>query len=808
MQHIGGWDVMAFPRKKHIWVASTMLACPLLLIAPTAQAAEEPEADHAALEQIVVTAEKRPASLQKTPISISVMGANDLVNRHVQSLSDLMGGTIPSLRVLPYASRPFSLILNIRGIGVMQDTNQPALDSGVGVYIDGVYLGRPQGLSAALYDVESIEVLKGPQGTLFGRNTIGGALHIVTKKPTGRFGLDLTTGIGNYGSYKIEGHLNLAESHNFSVKVDGIITARDGLVDNPMPGAADFNAWDRRGLHTQVQWKPGADFTANYTFDTAKDSSTTIYRQVIEQGTFNRPPLLAVQPGRASEASVGVPMQPSIGTQTGHALNLSWVASPKLTVKSITSYRELAQSQFDNSNLTSVSANFIPGAAASTPFARYSLANFDQYQYSQEFQLIGETGRLRYVVGALGYYESVRDFAQTVNSMSLNSDGTVATVVAIPTAKVAIIDNALVPGLSVDRASKASTESYGAFGQFTYTPALLDDILHLTLGGRWTNDRKKGTLQVVNNALPSDPDDPTGKAKRLLDFRRSWSRFDPMINLSVDITPDVHAYGKWSTGYRSGGANSRSLTYAAVNPEEVSIFEGGIKTEFFDRRARFNVTGYFGTYKNVQMEFSGPYYNLDASGNPIGVTTRTTSDTVNVPGTGRVSGIEAELNLALAKGLTLSANYAYVRVNLPDARNPFPTYTPGVGMVYNPPLPASQIYTPMHALGGQIDYERPLGNITLRTHLDASWDSGAYGSLTYSGASQKIKSESAVVFNGRIGIGDIAVGTSGAALTVSFWARNLFNAQYLYSRSLSTTTGLSGIYNEARTFGVEARIRL
>ena len=144
-------------------------------------------------------------------------------------------------------------------------------------------------------------------------------------------------------------------------------------------------------------------------------------------------------------------------TQSGHTLNLSWTASPQLTVKSITSYRELAQSQFDNSNLTSVSANFISGAAASIPFARYSLANFDQYQYSQEFQLIGESGRLRYVVGALGYYESVRDFAQTVNSMSLNSDGTVATVVAIPTTKVAIIDNALMPGLPVDRASKAST---------------------------------------------------------------------------------------------------------------------------------------------------------------------------------------------------------------------------------------------------------------------------------------------------------------------------------------------------------------
>lgn len=410
--------------------------------------------------------------------------------------------------------------------------------------------------------------------------------------------------------------------------------------------------------------------------------------------------------------------------------------------------------------------------------------------------------------GALAYHEQVRDFAQAANTMSLNGDGTIASVTPFPTTKVAIIDNALVPGLPVDRASKASTDSYGIFGQFTYTPAVLNDTLHLTVGGRWTNDRKKGTLQVVNNDLPTDPDDPTGKARRLINFEESWSRFDPMVNLSVDMTPDVHVYGKWSTGYRSGGANSRSLTYAAVNPEEVSIFEGGIKTEFFNRRARFNLTGYVGTYKNVQMEFSGPYYNLDANGNPVAVTTRTTSDTVNVPGTGRVRGIEAELNLAPAPGLTLAANYAYVYVRLPDALNPFPTFKPGVGMVYNPALPSNQIYTPEHALGGQIDYEVPVGNVMLRAHLDASWDSGMYNSLTYSGAAQKIKSESAVVFNGRIGIGDISLGSSGAKMTVSLWGRNLFNAEYLYNRSLSTTTGLSGTFNEPRTFGIEGRIKL
>jgi iron complex outermembrane receptor protein len=153
--------------------------------------AQEQDAN-GALSEILVTAQKREENLQKTPISISVLKPADITNRHIQSLLDLQDGSIPSLRVLPFSGRNFSLVLNIRGVGVLGDSNQPARDAGVGVYIDGVYLGRPQGLNGALYDLESIEVLKGPQGTLFGRNTEGGALNIVTKKPSGKFGLSVT----------------------------------------------------------------------------------------------------------------------------------------------------------------------------------------------------------------------------------------------------------------------------------------------------------------------------------------------------------------------------------------------------------------------------------------------------------------------------------------------------------------------------------------------------------------------------------------------------------------------------------------
>ncbi|HJO66614.1 MAG TPA: TonB-dependent receptor plug domain-containing protein, partial [Sphingomonas sanguinis] len=168
---------------------------------PTAAAAADPAtpaadpADGGQLKEIVVTATKRETSLQKTPIAISVLDPTVLKDRHVQSLLDLADGSVPSLRVATFEARQSALTVGIRGI-VPFDQNQTARDTGVGVYFDGVYVGRSQGLNAALFDIERVEVLRGPQGTLFGRNTEGGALSIVTAKPTGKFGGSLTAGFG------------------------------------------------------------------------------------------------------------------------------------------------------------------------------------------------------------------------------------------------------------------------------------------------------------------------------------------------------------------------------------------------------------------------------------------------------------------------------------------------------------------------------------------------------------------------------------------------------------------------------------
>ena len=198
-------------------------------------AADQTGTAKAGLEEIVVTAQKVETNLQNTPISISVLGANDLQSRGVHSLEDMMSGGVPSLRVAPFATRSSALTVGIRGI-VTGDANQPARDPGVGVYIDGVYLGRPQGLGAALYDVERIEVLKGPQGTLFGRNSTGGAVSIVTRKPTGVLHLSQTAGMGSFGGYIAQTHLDLPTFANISLKFDGILTKREGTVKNPMAG--------------------------------------------------------------------------------------------------------------------------------------------------------------------------------------------------------------------------------------------------------------------------------------------------------------------------------------------------------------------------------------------------------------------------------------------------------------------------------------------------------------------------------------------------------------------------------------------
>ena len=728
--------------------------------AQTPSASQSPDGG---LDDIVVTAQKRETSLQKTPIAIAVVSGADLANRHALSLTDLGDGTIPSLRVAPFFARNSALIVNIRGVGAMTDSNQPAREQGSGVYLDGVYLGRAQGLGAALYEVERIEVLKGPQGTLFGRNTEGGAISIVTKKPSGELHMDVTGGVGNYDSHELIAHVDLPAFHDISIKLDGLIEKQKGTVDNPLAGQPDFNGYNRRGGHVAALWKPAPNFSAEYEFDISRDATTPYYVQLVTQGTLPLAPLIHVQPDRVSTANIGVPLQDSVGKTSGHLVNLDWKVADHLELKSISSYRQLTQSQYDNGS-TAISV-FAPNAN----FSRYSLANFYQHQYSQELQLIGDIPNVTFVGGAFYYHERVRDNAWAPNSLQWNATGTAYTILP------ALVGATPFP----DRASIAKTDSAAAFGQATWTLPVLNGIAHLTAGARYSHDKKTGELYLVNGFTPV----VNGVTAPLPLGVRS-NRVDPLVNLSIDLARNISVYGKWSTGYRAAGANSRSLTYRPFGPESVSEFEIGAKSEFLDHRVRLNLAAYTGSYKNVQIDFNAIIPGAN----------RGTVETTNTDGNGRIKGVEADLTVAPVEGLTLNASYAYTDVRLPPAPNPF--------VVGNPLVTVYPTYTPKHAASGAIDYALPVRGATLSAHLDA-----AYATRQYTSAADPTLSDTSFIVNGRVTVGDIRLGGGDTALQVSLWSRNLLNEQHLFLDNFNAALGHYAIYNEPRTFGVEGRVR-
>ncbi len=728
-----------------------------------------------ALDEIVVTATKRETNLQDTPIAISVVNTENLQDRHIQALLDLADGAIPGLRIATFEARQSALTIGIRGI-VPLDANQPAREQGVGVYLDGVYLGRQHGLNAAMLDIERVEVLKGPQGTLFGRNTEGGALSLVTKAPTGAFGVRGTAGVGNYGAHNGELHIDLPAVGNLSFKIDGVVQYQRPTTKNPLAGQTGWNYFDRRGAKFAARYETDS-FRADYTFDVGNEKNSPFYSQLLNYNPNNLvigpasgalpsgqirplPPIVKVEgAARQKVAEIGVPQQPSVDKTRGHALHLNWDVNDNLEIRSISAYRRVTVDQWDNSGGAHRVPQFVAGAA----FSRYSLATLKQWQISQEVQAVGKAGdNFDYVAGLFYFKERVEDDAATPNTNQWNADGTGYT----------ILDPALtLPGRRViDRASVAYAKSYAAFAQGTYTFA---DDWHLTAGARYTHDDKNGRLFTINN-LPTN-----------LTFESANDRVDPMATLAYDIDEDVNVYGKFSTGYRSGGASSRSLTYRPFGPEKVNSYEIGAKTELPDRRVRFNMAAYM-------MDRTGSQIDFSVVAGVIPGSTRNTVETVNAPGTTKIRGVELEGTFKLTDELTANASYAYTATKIPPTVNPF----------NNVAQPVFIVFTPKNAASAGLDYARPYDAFTFKAHLD-----GNYADATQTFDQTDVKNDKSFIMNARLSLADIDVGR-GAFAAFSLWSRNLLDETHVYRRDPANraTLGDYGNLNAPRTFGAEVSV--
>ena len=823
------------------------VSAPALASATTAEAtASAPAADTADSEgmaAIVVTATKRETDLQETPISMAVVNTQALENRHVQSMYDFADGAVPSLRVATFEARQSALTIGIRGI-VPLDANQPAREQGVGIYVDGVYMGRQHGLNAALFDIERVEVLKGPQGTLFGRNTEGGALSIVSKAPTGEWGGRIEAGAGNYGSRTADFHLDLPKVAGFSVKIDGVIQHQDATTENPLAGQVGWNYYNRKGVRAAVRWQPTDTITNDFAYDVAKDENTPFYSQLLNynpngctagtqasQPACTLPgtaytnltggPVKPLLPGvvvngdtRMGQADIGVPQQVSVDKTHGFTNTLKWNLGDELELRSITAWRGVDATQWDNSGgahrpplvnppLGSTAAGCT--TAAPCAFSRYSLADLRQRQFSQELQAVGTVGSVDYVAGLFYFNEHVSDDAATPSSMGAvairNGAGAITgyNYVTIPFCTGSTPDFAgkAVDGCSIDRASEVWSKSYAAYGQLTWNAT---DALHITVGGRYTHDEKKGVLHYSRNVnYDTNPPAPSVGYQPL---DASWNRFNPMATIAYDVSNDLHLYAKYATGYRAGGASSRTSNYQAFDPEDVKSYEVGLKSDFWNNRARFNLAGYIMDRKDSQVDISSIQF--------VGNTSFNNLVTINAPGTTKIRGIEADLTLNPVEGLTLNASYAYTYTKIP------PVFINTTGVYQNFYI----VFTPRNAASGSIDYSLPIGSedTKLKFHFD-----GNYSQATQAFDQFATKNDSSLIFNGRISLADIGTG-NGRNLTLSLWGRNLFNEQHVFRRdpsnslpaapTNSTTTGDIknvlgdyGNFNAPRTFGIEASVK-
>jgi iron complex outermembrane recepter protein len=830
---------------------------------PTADEVTEQDSD-TGLTEIVVTATKRETNLQETPISISVMGADTIRERKVQSLLDLTDGGVPSLRVAPFESRQSALTVGIRGI-VPLDANQPAREQGVGIYIDNVYLGRQHGLNTGLFDVERVEVLKGPQGTLFGRNTEGGAVSIVSKPPTGEFGGRIDGGVGNIGKYDAGIHLNLPEVAGFSVKLDAVISHQDAVTKNPLAGQTGWGKYHRRGFRAAVRWQPIEGITNDFSFDIAKDNNSPFYSQLLNynpnaclSGGTNLAPLAipagsaCVTPGTSfvgtqgtirplapgvvvngrtlqREAELGVPQKDTVDKTFGYTNIFKWKAADGLELRSITAWRGVEVEQNDNAggfHRVPVITLTAACAGANCAFSRYSRADLKQRQFSQELQAVGTLGNFDYVAGLYYFNERVSDDAATPNTMGATAVLTGGVVTGATYAPIPFCTGApnpelgrAVQGCSIDRASRVRSRSYAAYGQVTWNAT---DQLSLTIGGRYTKDKKEGEL-IFSRGVDYRLNPTVAVRNGYAPLDKSWSRFNPMATLAYKVTDDINVYAKYATGYRAGGASSRTSDYRAFNPEDVKSYEIGLKADFWDRRARFNVAGYIMNRKGSQVDLST--IQPTATGNFNNLVT------FNAPGTTKIRGIEADLTVRPVDGLTLGVSYAYTYTDIPPVPVTYSEFTSAGVPTGNSTTTLQKfyvVYTPRNAASGSIDYVIPLAgsDASVKFHLDAN-----YSQATQSFDQFAVKADKSFIVNGRLSVLDIRMGDSDTKLNIGLWGRNLFDNQLVYRRDPSNSlpsvqsnavagvanitrignnNGILGDYgnfNMPRTFGIDASVK-
>ena len=624
---------------------TTLFACTTAIVmsAPWAPAMAQQVApaaaveERAGLEDIVVTARRQSESLQRTPIAVTALNSAALEKLNVQQV-DKIAQIAPNLVISQQSSGLSAASINIRGIG--QTDPSLGLDTAVGVYLDGVYVARSAGSIFDLVDLERIEVLRGPQGTLFGRNTTGGAIQLISKKPSTDFGVTVKGGYGTRDN--MFGRVRLDTGNLGGSPISAAFTyyhrQKDGYFDNTLtPDSKDPGSLNVDALSAAVRGDFGA-LQVDYSYDYDHRTGAPGFFQTVGLSAD------ALKYYGNSEALGGAPLQfdpngrlksgqqqpgfdnhyTSKTVSQGHNLTMAYEASDALTIKSITGFRKLhlfnvlgLSGNGDLKGIVLDPVTFDPSVQSVTPYNGYNGPQ-NQKQFSQELQALGSIGEFSYVGGLYYFRESVSEYnAQKLTFILAGGDAAVN----------------LAPVAAYSQVSK----SYAAFGQVSWKPSAIEG-LELTGGIRYTKDKKSIFLQNTENGVSTVIGDPRG--------RTQFHNTSFLGSVSYQLTSDILAYAKMSTGYKSGGFNPRAGTKNEFKPEKLTSYEVGLKADLLDHRLRANFAAFYSDYKDLQV----PQFASGSGG--------ATTLLVNA-GKATFKGVELELTAVPVRGLTLSGALGY-----------------------------------------------------------------------------------------------------------------------------------------------------
>lgn len=693
-----------------------------------------------ALEEVTVTAQRREDSLQDTPISLVAYDEVALEKLGISSLDDI-AQTVPNLDMRQTTNGSAGARIFIRGVGV--NDHVATLDGAVGVYLDGVYIARNTGLAFEITDLERIEVLRGPQGSLWGRNTSGGAISLIGKKPSGEFRLKQVVDVGNYGYARSNTQLDLPRFGDFSVKLSALYDRRDGWVENRGNGV-DFGEAENSGGRLAVRWTPAATFTADYVYDYAHAKYGSAYYQPITP-FYPAFSMIAHSSSRQEKAYPGHYYDYSRFSIDGHTLTLEWNANENTTFKSITAYRNLRQDNYADNG-----ANPFYRLYANDPY------DVHQDQFSQELQVLGDAldKALVYTAGLYYFEESARDFGRDY-----------ATIPIPDPLELQIGDR----DLNVKNSASA------VFGSATWTPPVLDERVHLTGGFR---------LSIDHREIDLDSGIPPFSAEA----EHSWRNFSPSFTAAYDLDDASNVYVKYAEGYRTGGYNGRATSVqkatTPVDEETLSSYELGYKSEWFEHRLRLNAAVFTSEYEDMQLTL------LDSSpGAPPGAT-----NYVNA-GEARLRGLEIELTAALTEGLTLRGSFARLLYDFKEVVDP----VSGLDVADDFLL----VGAPRTTWNADLEYDFPATNWgQFSADLNYAWkDESEIASLKQDAGKPM---ESYGLWNARLTLRDIPVSERGT-LAVALWAKNLTDEEYQTDGfELNQTAGARlATFGEPRTFGLE-----